>query len=241
LPYDSFTLHTTGRPESAIDQKIHPIIRRKRNLRKEEWLNFCILAHERRVDVKVEARAETRGRLKSILDGVKREFLRVIGANVYGQDGETLESIVGKLLTRKKLTLTLAESCTGGLLGEMITRIPGSSAYFVSSFVAYSNDAKQKLLGVREETLKKHGAVSAETAIEMAEGARGEADIGLSVTGIAGPEGGSRQKPVGLVFIGFSGLKRRFVQRHLFPGDRQAIRERAAKAALNLLRQELGR
>ena len=241
LPYGSFTLHTFGRPESLIDQKIRPIIARRRPLRRKEWLNFCILAHARRVDVKAEARAPSSARLKKILDGVKQELTQRIGPDVYGQDDETLESVVGKLLLRRRLTLALAESCTGGLLGAMVTRVPGSSAYFTSGVVAYSNKAKQKFLGVSTETLKKYGAVSGQTAVEMAEGARRMGDVGLSITGVAGPGGGSRKKPVGLVFIGLAGLGRPFARQFFFHGPREAVRERAAMTALDLLRRELGR
>jgi len=241
LPYGSFTLHTFGRPESLIDQKIRPVIIRRRSLRRDEWLNFCILAQARRVDVKAEARAGSPRRLKNLLDRVKADLARVIGSDLYGQDDESLESVVGNFLKEKKLTLALAESCTGGLLGAMITRVPGSSAYFTAGVITYSNDSKRELLGVRRETLGRYGAVSAQAAVEMAEGARRRADVGLSITGIAGPGGGTSRKPVGLVFIGLAGLGRTFAKRCLFPGTREAIRERAAMTALDLLRRELGR
>jgi len=262
-PYASFTLHTFGSPESLIDHKIRPVIRRSRSLSREEWLNFCILAHSHRVDVKAEARAGSPRRLKMILGRVKAELSRAVGRDLYGEDDEMLESVVGSLLLRRKLKLALAESCTGGLLGEMITRVPGSSRYFVSSVVTYSNGVKQTLLGVRRETLVRHGAVSAPTALEMARGAqqlaagsinslspiegeggvRGKLSktIGLSITGIAGPDGGNRDKPVGLVFIGFAGLGRRFARRYFFHGTREDVRQRAAMTALDLLRRELGR
>jgi nicotinamide-nucleotide amidase len=251
VPYASFTLHTFGKPESLIDHKIRPVIRLRMRprllsgresagmLRRDEWINFCILAHSHRADVKAEARAGSPRRLKMILEGVRRELMGVIGRNVYGRDEETLESVAGGLLARRKLKLALAESCTGGLLAEMITRVPGSSRYFVSGVVAYSNGVKQKLLGVRGETLDRYGAVSAQAAMEMAEGASSAADIGVSITGIAGPSGGSRHKPVGLVFIGFAGIGRRFALRRFFHGTREDIRQNAAMTALDLLRREL--
>jgi len=246
LPYGSLTLHTFGKkgslPESFIDEKIRPVIERKRSLRKDEWLNFCILFHSYRVDVKVEARASSQTRLKRILGSVRDELLRLIGADVYGQDEDTLESVAGKVLRQRKLTLAVAESCTGGLLSEMITRVPGSSDYFLGGFVTYTNDAKQKFLNVSPETLRRYGAVSPQTALEMAQGtrARTHSSVSLSITGIAGPTGGSRQKPVGLVFIGFSNSRRNFVREFKFPGERDDIRHRAAMSALDLLRRELG-
>src|SRR3989304_5781049 len=117
--------------------------------------------------------------------------------------GEKLEEVVGKLLTERKMTLALGESCPGGLVGHRLTNVPGSSSYVLGGIVAYSNEAKERLLGVRHETLEEQGAVSPETAIEMARGARAAlgADVGLSVTGIAGPGGGTPDKPVGLVYV----------------------------------------
>ncbi len=135
----------------------------------------------------------------------------------------------------------MAESCTGGLIASLITDIPGSSDYFLVGLVTYSNESKVSLLGVREDTLRDHGAVSAPTAEEMAAGARAAAgaDVGLAVTGIAGPEGGSKEKPVGLVFFALDHRGEKEVQRVIFSGDRIAIKRAAAEHALNMLIERL--
>ncbi len=148
---------------------------------------------------------------------------------------------MGELLKRRGLRLALAESCTGGLVSHLITNVPGSSAYYVGGVTAYANEAKVRLLGVSPETLEKYGAVSAETVIEMARGIRNalEADIGVSVSGIAGPDGGTPEKPVGTVWIGISATKDEYARHHLFEGDRLRVKEQSAQAALRLLVEHL--
>jgi len=152
-----------------------------------------------------------------------------------------LEVVVGGLLRSRGLTLALAESCTGGLLGDRITDVSGSSDYFQGAIVAYAFDVKQELLGVREGTLVRHGAVSEETAREMARGARRviQADLGVSITGIAGPTGGTPEKPVGLVYIGLAAPDGEWVERHVWEGDRRQNKAQSAQAALDLLRRYL--
>jgi nicotinamide-nucleotide amidase len=152
-----------------------------------------------------------------------------------------LETIVVRLLTEKKQTLALAESCTGGCLANRITDVPGASAVLLAGLVTYSNEAKQKLLGVRSETLTQHGAVSEPVAREMAEGACKEtaADYALSVTGIAGPSGGSADKPVGTVFIGLAGQTQTVVQRQFNPYDRETFKQVTTQQALEMLRRAL--
>ncbi len=156
-------------------------------------------------------------------------------------DQGPLEVQVGKLLTARNLTLALAESCTGGLVGHRITEVPGSSAYFLGGIVAYAYDIKERLLGVKHNTLYDHGAVSAETATELARGARRalRADIGLSVTGIAGPTGGTADKPVGLVYIALSARDVERCERHVWESDRSGNKALSAEAALDLLRRYL--
>ena len=158
----------------------------------------------------------------------------------------TLEEVVGRLLTEQKLTLALGESCTGGLVSHRLTNVPGSSSYVLGGIVAYSNQAKERLLGVRRETLEEHGAVSEEAAIEMARGARAAlgADIGLSVTGIAGPGGGAPDKPVGLVYVALSagGAARSEaarVEQFLWDGNRKENKALSAEAALSILKEYL--
>jgi nicotinamide-nucleotide amidase len=149
----------------------------------------------------------------------------------------TLEKRAGTALKEKGWTLALGESCTGGLIAHRITDVPGSSNYFLGGVMAYSNPVKERLLGVNSETLRAVGAVSEETAREMARGASQavSSDVGLSVTCIAGPGGGTEEKPVGLTFIGASTPEGEWVERHVFQGDRQSIKGSASDAALNLL------
>ena len=148
-----------------------------------------------------------------------------------------LELLVGELLRRRGLRLAIAESCTGGLIGHRITNVPGSSTYYVGSVTAYAYEAKVRLLGVRWGTLEKYGAVSQETALEMARGVRRAlaADIGLAVTGIAGPGGGTPEKPVGLVWIGLNAAGYDEAWAYFWNGDRLQIKEQSAEQALNLL------
>ncbi len=150
---------------------------------------------------------------------------------------EQLERIVGELVRSQKLTLSVAESCTGGLLGHRLTNVPGSSDYFVGGVVAYSYEAKERVLGVRHDTLYDHGAVSEQTALEMARGARRllGTDVALSVTGIAGPGGGMPGKPVGLVYIALSARDQETCHQFVWEGTRESNKAHSAQAALELL------
>ena len=150
---------------------------------------------------------------------------------------ESLEVRVGRALRERGMTLALAESCTGGLIGHRLTEVPGSSEYFLGGIVAYSYDAKERLLAVQHRTLYEHGAVSRETALEMARGARVAlgADIGLSVTGIAGPTGGLPGKPVGLTWIALSSRERESAEEHIWDQDRAQNKTLSAEAALQML------
>jgi PncC family amidohydrolase len=153
----------------------------------------------------------------------------------------TIEAEVGSLLGKRGLTLATAESCTGGLLAHRVTNVPGSSAYFLGGFVTYANEAKQALLGVREETLRTYGAVSGETAQEMAWGARARlgANVGVAVTGIAGPTGGSPEKPVGLTYVSLAAEDAEWCRRFMWSGDRLGNKEASVEAALQLVRRYL--
>ncbi len=154
-----------------------------------------------------------------------------------------LEKQIGDLLSQRRWTLAVAESCTGGLLGHRITNVPGSSTYFQGGVISYSNEAKERILGVPHKTLMEHGAVSKETALAMAQGARRlfDTDVALSVTGIAGPAGGTPEKPVGLVYIGLAAEGVDLWERHIWTGDRTENKERSADAALELLVKYLTR
>jgi len=172
---------------------------------------------------------------------VEDEIRRRLGSAVYGVDDERLETVVAKLLNTKGLSLAVAESCTGGLIGDMLTNVPGISENFLEGTVTYSNEAKIKRLGVRPETITRYGAVSQETAREMAVGIMNSsgADIGLAVTGIAGPGGGTVEKPVGLVFIAVAMNDEVDVKQFQFSGDRKRVKNSTAKQALDLLRRKL--
>lgn len=154
---------------------------------------------------------------------------------------ENLESVIVRQLAGRGLTLALAESCTGGRIADKITNVPGASAVFIAGFVTYANAAKEKFLGVRAETLKQSGAVSENVAREMAEGARREtgADFALSVTGIAGPGGGTAEKPVGMVFIALASARGTVVEARLNAFGREEFKEATARQALELLRREI--
>ena len=165
----------------------------------------------------------------------------VLGDSVYGYDRDSMEQIVGQLLIENHLSIAVAESCTGGLISAKITATPGSSAYHLGGVVAYANSMKIGYLGVPEEIINLKGAVSRETAEAMASGVRSRsgADIGLAVTGIAGPDGGTEEKPVGTVYIGIATAQENWVTRFHFSGDREQIREITAQSGLDLIRKYL--
>lgn len=152
-----------------------------------------------------------------------------------------MEAVVGQLLGQRGLSLAVAESCTGGLIGHRLTNVPGSSAYVKGGVIAYSNDVKEKQLGVRAETLRQHGAVSEETAIEMAEGVRQltGSDIGLAVTGIAGPDGGTADKPVGTVCFALSAADAAYKRRYQLWGNREWVKVLSSQVALDWVRRHL--
>jgi len=165
----------------------------------------------------------------------------ILDEAIYDPDQESLAPIVGRLLLAKKQTLATAESCTGGMIGQWLTAIPGSSAWYQGGVISYANRVKEEVLAVPAAMLAAHGAVSAEVAKAMAMGARRlcHADLALAVTGIAGPDGGSAEKPVGTVYIALASGQGARAERFLFAGDRQRIREMSVQTALNMVRQEL--
>jgi nicotinamide-nucleotide amidase len=199
------------------------------------------LAGQGKVRLRITTRAATQSEAEEKIAPVEKEILSRLGDYFFGEDDETLESAVGRLLTERGATLALAESCTGGLLAKRLTDIAGSSAYFKEGLVTYSNESKERWLGVPHEMLLEHGAVSEPVARKMAEGARKLAgtDYGLSVTGIAGPDGGTKEKPVGLVFVGLSDARATFAEKldlSAWARSRESIRERSANRAFDLLR-----
>ena len=193
--------------------------------------------------VRVTARADSEPEADALIQSVLARLDARLGRLVYGYDADTLEEAVGRLLAHAGLTIACAESCTGGLVSAMLTDVPGSSRYIDRSLVTYSNRAKVEELAVNGNTLAAHGAVSRDTAVEMATGVARIAgvDIGLSVTGIAGPGGGTDAKPVGAVHFALADMRRPSLTtaRMRFAGDRAAVRARAAKFALDLVRRHL--
>lgn len=186
------------------------------------------------VDIKISTEKD-----EALLAEWKKEIINRLLPYAYGIGNVALEDKVGELLRKRRLTMAVAESCTGGLLSHRITNAIGSSDYFLGGVVAYDNEIKKKVLGVKEETLKGFGAVSEKTAVEMAEGARERfnAGIGIAITGIAGPTGGTPEKPVGLVYIGLAMVNKIISREFYFSGDRRMIKEQAAQSALDLIRR----
>ena len=184
---------------------------------------------------------EDREAIKSIFQYLEDEVKKALGDSLFGTDDDTMESVVGKLLQKQGKTLATAESCSGGLIGHKITSVPGSSNYFTGGVIAYSNDLKEKFLGVDKALLARYGAVSAAVAKAMADGIRTKtaAEIGLSVTGIAGPTGGTLKKPVGTVFIGVATQDATIAIACRFSGDRWQVQELTAVTALDLTRRLL--
>ena len=191
------------------------------------------------VHLRVTAKAESEKEAKKLTKPMVRELKKRFGYNIYStNEKETLEEVVVTLLKDLNLTLSTAESCTGGLISSRIVNVPGASEVFKQGFVTYSNKAKQKTLGVSKATLKKYGAVSEKTVKEMAKGAAAAAgtDISIAVTGIAGPDGGTKEKPVGLVYLGCYVKGKVTVKEFIFKGNRDKIRDYSAVNALILLR-----
>src|SRR5882724_4433321 len=230
----SHTLRTTGMAESLVEEKIarplQPLTRAGLEL------GYC--AHYSGVDVRVVARGAHAQKMVAEAEAVIRGQL---GPYIFGTQDDELNAVVVRLLTERKETLVLAESCTGGHVANSITDVPGASAVFLCGLVTYGNAAKQNLLGVRAETLATHGAVSEATAREMAEGARTRfgADYAIAITGIAGPSGGTEDKPVGTVFIALATPKHTFVLNPVNRFERPTFKQITCHQALELLRRNL--
>lgn len=221
-----------GRGESDITRELADLMVAGRNPAVGDTAEDAII----RIRIRATARDRDEGR--RLVDADKAEIIRRLGDIVFGEDGESLQSAVVEALVASGKTLSVAESCTGGLLGAAITDIPGASRSFLEGITAYHNDVKVRLLGVPQDLIERHGAVSEEVATAMAEGvrARSGADFALSTTGIAGPSGGTPEKPVGLVWIAASSAERTVTRRLNLRGDRATVRDRTVKHALNLLR-----
>jgi nicotinamide-nucleotide amidase len=225
-------LRTVGVGESDLDARIADLFREQKNP------SIAMLAHPGLVDVKITAKAATRDAAQALIGELEPRVRDRLGDCVYAEDAGTLEEVTGALLRRRDWTLAVGESCTGGSLAAAITRVPGASTYFHGAVVAYSNEAKCRLLDVAPDLIERYGAVSEEVAGAMALGAQTvlRADVGVSVTGVAGPDGGTPEKPVGLVYIGLTlpdGSMQ--IKRLDWPGSREAIQRRAVIAALATL------
>ncbi len=230
-------LHTSGVPESLVDQKLTGLIPAG------SPIQLGIYASPMEIMVSLTGPAAVKAQGPVTIDALFDETRDRLRDILYGEEGDTMESVVGRLLGEQKLTLAVAESCTGGLIGHRLTQVPGSSGYLDRVAVTYSNRAKVELLGVPAALIDRHGAVSAEVAAAMAHGMRERSgtSVGLSVTGIAGPGGATETKPVGLVYVGLDGgpndtLTKEF---RFHGGDRNVIKQRSSQAALDLLRRWL--
>jgi len=228
-------LRVSGLGESAVDEAIAPIYTAYENPQ------TTILFNRSEIEIHLTAQSTTGAEAENLLETVAEKIADKLGSAIFAMNGETMEAVIGKLLTDNKKTLSIAESCTGGLIGERLTDVSGASDYFIEGVIAYHNEAKIRSLDVAPELIEEHGAVSAAVAEAMAKGIRERAktDFGISVTGIAGPNGGSEEKPVGLVFIGYSDDVQTKSLKIILPGDRYLIRWRASSAALDYLRRQM--
>jgi nicotinamide-nucleotide amidase len=232
-PITRLLFQTWGLPEAEVDARLKDLVP------KGLLVDLGLLASP--LGVLVSLTTTSRAHVaEETLRSLAQEIRSRLGEWLFAEGEEAMEEVVGRLLNEQKLTIGLAESCTGGLIGHRLTQVPGSSAYVDRGVVCYSNKAKTELLGVPPDLIAQHGAVSAEVAAVMAKGVRERSgvSVGLSVTGIAGPGGGTATKPVGLVYVGLNAESGQpIIKEHRFHGDRTVIKQRASQAALDLLRR----
>jgi nicotinamide-nucleotide amidase len=228
-------LRVAGMGESALDELIAPVYLQYENPQ------TSILFNQTEVEIQLTANGRTDQEANALLDRVSEQLEERLGKAIFSFAGETMEEVVALKLSVGRYSLAVAESCTGGLIAQRLTALPGASKFFIEGVVSYSNESKTRTLSVEPMLLLEHGAVSAPVAEAMAEGVRSRAgtDFGLSVTGIAGPDGGSEEKPVGLVYIALADDAHTEHRKLKLPGDRHLIRWRASQAALDLLRHRL--
>ncbi len=225
-------LKTIGLGESDLDQRIADMFHAGVNP------SIAVLAHFGQVDVKLTAKADTREQALAMLDELEPRVRERLPDCIYAVDGGSIEAVVGDLMRARDWTLATAESCTGGLIASMLTRVPGASDYYLGGVVSYANEAKVGFLDVAPDLIEQHGAVSEEVATAMAVGVQAElhASCGIGVTGIAGPDGGTPEKPVGLVYVALTTPDGNAdVRKLMLPGDREMVQYRAAIAALSML------
>lgn len=230
----SRTLRTTGIAESALADKLGDLARGVQKM------SLAFLPSVESVDLRLTARGLTSGEADAALERGIQTLREVAGAYVYGEDGSDLAEVVLSTCRRRGVTMSVAESCTGGMFGARLTAIPGSSDVFAGGVIAYDNSVKRKLLGVTDVDLQAHGAVSEEVAAQMAHSVRLVlgTDIGVAITGVAGPGGGTAQKPVGMVWVALDGITTEARCLRLF-GTREEVRQRAVQAALDMVRRAL--
>ncbi|MCG9968172.1 competence/damage-inducible protein A [Pelotomaculum terephthalicicum JT] len=224
-------VRVTGISESAVQDLM-------KDLGGQGNPGITYLASPGQVQVRITARAANAEQAEKMVEELSEKVNCRLEEYIFSYGGEKLEHIVAKQLLDKGMSIGLAESCTGGLIAAKLTDVPGSSGYFTGGVVAYSNEVKKAILGVAPETIDRHGAVSKETAVAMAEGVRNliHASLGLAVTGIAGPDGGTPVKPRGLVYIALASERGTSCHEYHFPGDRLAVRMGTVNAALNIVR-----
>ncbi|MEJ2008354.1 MAG: competence/damage-inducible protein A [Acidobacteriota bacterium] len=228
-------IKVAGLPESEVDGRIAPIYKSYTNP------STTILSTGGAIEVHLRAHASTQEQADALLNELTDKIEPALGNHVFSTSGQTLEEVVGAYMVMKQKTLATAESCTGGLLSERITRVPGSSDYFLGGTVCYSNELKTRFAGVPPRLLETYGAVSKQVAQALAEGIRmrTKASIGIGITGIPGPGGGSPEKPVGMVFIALADDRGTEVREFRFPGDRERIRLLSSQFALEMLRRRI--
>ena len=231
-------LYAFGIGESQLETKISALIKEQYETHNP---TLALLVRPEGVLIRITAKAVDREKAQELIAEKEQQIRAVVGECIFGADGEGMENAVGKLLVEKNYTIACAESCTGGLVTSRLTDVAGSSAYVLGSIISYANEVKAEQLGVSEETLRTVGAVSEETARQMAEGVRRllHADIGISTTGIAGPGGATEEKPVGLVYTAVATADGTTVQRNIFSGDRRMVKFRASQAVLDMVRKKL--
>ena len=231
----SSVLKIFGKTESYCDQMLNDVIK------SEEEITFAFLPHYPEISLKLTMRGQDKKYIEKKLKAAERKIKKILGNIVFGENEETLEEVVGNLLRSRDATISVAESCTGGLITHRLTNVPGSSDYLERSLIVYSNKTKKEMLKVPATILNRFGAVSQETAECMAKGIKtlSKTTFGLAITGIAGPAGGTPEKPVGTVFISLAHGRYIKTQKHRFYGDREQIKFMTSQYALDILRKHI--
>lgn len=232
-PLHSKVLRFLGIGESALEREVIDIIEQ------QSTPTLAIYASLSDVRLRMTCRAETAEEAEALFAPLEEEIRKRVGKYLYAMGEESLEQTIGKSLIEHNKTLAVAESCSGGLLGHQLTTVAGSSQYFMGGIVAYDNEVKEQLLSVPSDMIERHGAVSEQVAYAMADGVRQrlDTDFGIGITGIAGPDGGTDEKPVGTVYVACTSPSVRQVVHRVFKGKREVVKERSAREALRLLFQ----